>query len=159
MSQLIALDGTPLPDPPPENLAAAAPAVSIMLITRNEGDDFNSRLTEFLPLLLSAGSALLMNELPLDASMDWMADTRRRFQNGDYGVTAQLNPEQAARNTRARAAGMGRVQADYVSPEGDRMTIIQQLPAELMPILLRPEESPPPPAADPSPAKAKEARQ
>ena len=139
---LLALDGSPLPDPPPENLAAAAPAVSIMLITQREGDPFDSPHTHFLPLLLTAGSCLLLNELPTYLSMDWMAETRRRFQNGDYGITAQLHPEQAARNTRARAAGMGRVHADYASPEGDLMSIVQQLPAELMPILMLPEEAP-----------------
>ena len=154
MTQLVALDGTPLPDPPPDNLATAAPAISIMLITQHEGDDFNSPQTEFLPLLLSRGSYARLNHLPPDLSMDWMAHTRRRFQRGDYGVTAQLHPEQAALNTRARAANMGRVQADYAGPEGDRLTITQQLPAELMPMLLLPEEAPPAGVKTPRPGKS-----
>ena len=138
---LLALDGSYLPDPPPENLAAAAPAVSIMLITRREGDPLDSPTTELLPLLLTAGSCLLLNPLPTDLTMDWLAETRRRFQNGDYGITAELHPQQAAANTRARDAGIGRIVAEYAGPEGDRLQIVQALPAELMPVLMLPEEA------------------
>ena len=138
---LLALDGSYLPDPPPDNLAAAAPAVSIMLITRREGDPLDSPSTELLPLLLTAGTCLLLNPLPPALVMDWMAETRRRFQNGDYGITTELRPAQAAANTRARDAGIGRIVAEYAGPEGDRLQIVQSLPAELMPVLMLPEEA------------------
>ena len=144
MSQLLALDGSPLPDPPPPRLDAAAPAVSIMLITEEEGQDFYDPATPFLPLLLTRSSLALLETLPPEVTMDWMAHTRRRFQQGDYGITAELDPEQAALNARARRAGMGRISAEYAGPEGDRMKILQALPAELMPILLAPNEVPQP---------------
>lgn len=125
-------------EPPANRLIA--PGSTLLMVTEDAGDDCNDPNTVFLPTLVTAGVLSRMTQLNPKVHMPFLAEARRRYQNGDYGSTAERYPDDAEINRQSLREKQGSIMATYADPEGNQIRIGQTLPAEPIPVIFLPEE-------------------
>ena len=137
---ILAITGDHLPETPPDNYQSFAPESALFFVTWAEGDDFDCPDTLLLPMSCTIGIRQRYAAAGPAAYMPFLCHIRRRYQNGDYGLTAGRHPEDAAQNQQALADRHGLILAVYLDPDGQEIWIAQVLPGEPIPVCLLPEE-------------------
>ena len=137
---MVSITGDYLPEYPPQDLQSFAAGTTLIFVTRNEGDDFDSADTVLLPMAVTIGISGRIAAAGPEIYIPFLCDIRRRYQSGDYGLTAARAPGDAAQNRQSVADRQGQIIALYSDPDGQEIWLAQTLPGEPIPVCLLPVE-------------------
>ena len=137
---MVSITGDYLPEEPPDDFQSFAPGTALICVTRNDGDDFDSADTVVLPVVITIGISDRIAAAGPEIYIPFLSGIRRRYQSGDYGLTAAREPGDAAQNRQSVADGYGQIIAVYSDPDGQEIWLAQTLPGEPIPVCLLPAE-------------------